>query len=101
MLVEVMSTLLADEDVGHNEHENNLTLAAFTPGEGFRRRASRYADYIHAATPIDPDRPPLVPGEPEAANRRRATSVVVDATSWAAIVERAERKRVAVPSVRS
>jgi LDH2 family malate/lactate/ureidoglycolate dehydrogenase len=98
MLAEVMATLLADEDVGHDEHENNLTLVALTPGDGFRGRASRYTDYIHAAAPIDPSRPPLVPGEPEAANRRRATSVVVDATSWAAIAERAARKRVPVPS---
>ena len=97
MLAEVMGTLLAEEDVGASEHENNLTLIACTTGVGFASRASRYADYVHAAAPIDPARRPLVPGELEANNRRGASSVSVDATSWAAIVERADRRNVPHP----
>jgi uncharacterized oxidoreductase len=97
MLVEVMGTLVAGEDADDPNRDNNLTVIAFAPPAGFDARAAMLVDYVHAAAPIDPERPPLVPGEPEARARDANTHVLVDAPTWAAIVERANAKGVPQP----
>ena len=89
MFVEVMATLLAGERADDPDRDNNLTALAFAPPAGFDARAAALVDYIHAAAPIDPARPPLVPGEPEARARAAAERVLVDAATWKAITERA------------
>jgi uncharacterized oxidoreductase len=97
LLVEVMGTVLAGEEVDDPERNNNLTLFALTPDQGFRARVSRSVDYIHAAGAIDDGLPPLVPGEIEASARERCQMIVVDAVTWVAILERADRKGVRHP----
>lgn len=97
MAVEVMATLLAGERADDPERDNNLTLVALATDDDFVPRADAYIDYVHAATPIDPSRPPLVPGEVEATHRRRATTVTVDGPTWQAIIERAQRTGVSRP----
>jgi uncharacterized oxidoreductase len=89
MLVEVMATLLAGEQADDPERDNNLTVLAFAPPAGFDVRAAALVDYVHTAAPIDPARPPVVPGEPEARTRAAAADVAVDAATWTAIAERA------------
>jgi hydroxycarboxylate dehydrogenase B len=97
LLAEVMGTVLAGEEIDDPNRNNNLTLVALTPDDGFRARAGRAVDYLHAATPIDDGVPPVVPGELEAGARKRCESIVVDAVSWTAILERADRKGVRHP----
>ena len=97
MLVEVMATLLAGERADDPGRDNNLTVVAFTPPAGFDTRAAALVDYVHSAAPIDPARPPLVPGEPEARTRAATERVLVDPTTWAAISERARALGVAQP----
>lgn len=97
LLVEVMGTVLAGEEVDDPERNNNVTFVALTPDDGFRARVSRSVDYIHAAAPIDEGTLPTVPGEIEAGARKRCETIVVDEVTWAAIVERADRKRVRHP----
>jgi uncharacterized oxidoreductase len=97
MLVEVMGTLLAGEDADDPDRDNNLTIVAFAPPPGFEARAAALVRYVHDAAPIDPERPPLVPGEPEVRARRTTERVLVDATTWAAIRERANAKGLPQP----
>jgi LDH2 family malate/lactate/ureidoglycolate dehydrogenase len=97
MLVEVMGTLLAGEDADDQDRDNNLTIVAFAPPTGFEARAANLVRYVHDAAPIDPERPPLVPGEPEIRVRRTAERVLVDPTTWAAICRRANAKGLAQP----
>jgi LDH2 family malate/lactate/ureidoglycolate dehydrogenase len=99
MLVEVFGTLLAGETADDPDRDNNLTLLALLPDDGFVARADAYVDYIHAAVPIDPTRPPLVPGELEANARRACTTITVDATTWAQIAAHAELAGLPVPEV--
>ena len=96
MLVEVMATLLAGESADDPGRDNNLTVVAFTPPAGFNRAAA-LVEYVHSAAPIDPARPALVPGEPEARTRAATERVLVDPTTWAAISERARALGVAQP----
>lgn len=98
MLVEVMGTLLAGEVADDPGRDNNLTLVALATDPEFVARADAYVEYVRAAAPIDASRPALVPGEVEATNRRNATTIIVDGPTWAAIVERATRAGVAVPT---
>jgi LDH2 family malate/lactate/ureidoglycolate dehydrogenase len=100
MLVEVFGTLLAGETADDPERDNNLTLLALVPDDGFVARADAYVDYIHAAAPIDAARPPLVPGELEADARRACTTITVDATTWGQIVTHATRAAIPVPEPR-
>jgi hydroxycarboxylate dehydrogenase B len=91
LLSEMMATLLGGEEPGSPERFNNLTLLAFAPPAQFDDRASNLARYIHSAAPIDPARPPLLPGEPEARTRASSDRVTVDPTTWEAILQHADR----------
>jgi LDH2 family malate/lactate/ureidoglycolate dehydrogenase len=97
LLVEAMGTLLAGETSDDPDRDNNLTLFAFATPEGFASRASGLVDHIHRAVPIDADRPPMVPGEPEARARAAAQSVLVDPATWEAIAARAAAKDLTLP----
>jgi hydroxycarboxylate dehydrogenase B len=72
-------------------------LLAFAPPAQFDSRASNLVRYIHSAAPIDPARPPMVPGEPEARTRATSELVTVDPTTWDAVVEHAARRGLAYP----
>jgi uncharacterized oxidoreductase len=97
LLVEMMGTLLAGEAVDDAGRDNNLTLVAIRPPAGFVERAAGLVDHVHGRAPIDPARPPLLPGELEARTRATTTTVLVDPSTWDAIQSRASAKGVALP----
>jgi hydroxycarboxylate dehydrogenase B len=98
MLVEVMATVLAGEVADDPDRDNNLTLLALVPDEGFVARADASVDYVHRAAPIDPSRPPLVPGEVEADARRACTTITVDGATWDQITARAAAAQIPLPT---
>ena len=65
LLVEMMATLLAGEMITDTTRGNNLALLAIRPPAGFVASADELARYVRSAAPIDPDRPVVLPGEPE------------------------------------
>ncbi len=96
LLSEMMATLLGGEEADSPGRFNNLTLLAFAPPAAFDERASNLARYIHSAAPIDPARPPMLPGEPEARTRATTERVTVDPKTWDAIVQHASRRNVSL-----
>ncbi|TQM09697.1 malate/lactate/ureidoglycolate dehydrogenase [Pseudonocardia kunmingensis] len=74
-----------------------LSPAHFGTQAEFERTAREYLDWVLAARPIDPARPVLAPGDPEAATRavRLAEGVPLPVDTWAAILRTAESLGVA------
>lgn len=97
LLVEVMATLLTGESVDDPTRENNLTLVAIAPPPGFPALADRLAAHIRSADPTEPGEAVLLPGDRERQARAAARGVVVDATTWCALVAHAERLGLPVP----
>jgi uncharacterized oxidoreductase len=97
MLVEAMATLLAGQRVDDASHENNLALLVLHAPEGFGVLADSLVDHVHAAAPIEPSRPPLVPGEIEQRTRATTEAIVVDPTTWARLVQHARALAVELP----
>ncbi len=61
---------------------------AFGPGEAFARAVEDYIAWLLSAEPADPDKPVLVPGDPErmTASERRANGLPLSDDAWNAIV---------------
>ncbi len=78
LLVEMMATLLAGEMITDTTRGNNLALLAIRPPAGFVGDADELARYVRSSAPIDPARPVVLPGEPEARARASATTVTID-----------------------
>jgi L-lactate dehydrogenase len=99
LLVEVFGTLLAGERVDDAERENNLTLLALVPPPGFEALATGLVEHVRSATPVDPTRRTMVPGEPEHRARAAATAVEIDPVTWDRLAARAAAHGVALPPV--
>lgn len=97
LLVEAMGTLLAGERPDDPGRENNLTLLAFAPPPGFAVLAADLVDHVHAAVPLDPARPPLVPGEPEHRTRATTRTILVDPLTWSRLAAHASAASVQLP----
>jgi hydroxycarboxylate dehydrogenase B len=97
LLVEVMATLLTGESVDDPTRENNLTLVAIAPPPGFPALADALAAHVRSADPIEPGGAALLPGDREQQALADARAVVVDATTWCALVAHAERLGLALP----
>ncbi|MCQ4162023.1 malate/lactate/ureidoglycolate dehydrogenase [Roseomonas sp. GC11] len=69
-----------------------LSPAHFGTAEEFQRSAREYADWVASARPIDPARPVLLPGEPEARTRaeRLAQGVPLQPDTWAGLLRTAQ-----------
>ncbi|GAB4234586.1 MAG: malate/lactate/ureidoglycolate dehydrogenase [Methyloligellaceae bacterium] len=68
---------------------NNLTVIAIDPAaygaaEATREIASAFLDYVRSSPPVDPEKPVMIPGEPEAltAKQREAEGVELPAGVW-------------------
>lgn len=88
ILVELLGTLCVGEEPGDPARTgNNLAIIALVVDSGFPSRAERFADYVRSATPIEPQRPVMMPGDREFASRRAAatTGVPVDAVVFRAL----------------
>ena len=61
---------------------------AFGPGEAFSRTVEDYIEWLLSARPADPDKPVLVPGDPERATaaERRANGLPLADDAWTAIL---------------
>ncbi len=61
---------------------------AFGPGEAFSRTVEDYIEWLLSARPADPDKPVLVPGDPEriTAAERRANGLPLAEGAWTAIL---------------
>jgi uncharacterized oxidoreductase len=72
-------------------------------GAGFAEAAHHFARRVRATSPIDADRPVLVPGDVEAATRaaRLRDGVPLEAETWAAILATGELLGVARPDTPS
>jgi uncharacterized oxidoreductase len=98
LLVEAMGTLLAGEDAADPARDNNLTLVAIPVPAGFAALASGLVEHVHAAEPIDPARPPLVPGEPEHRTRAATAAILFDPLTWSRLADHAARLGVDLPA---
>ena len=97
LLVEGLATLLAgDESADGSRIGNNVAMVIVPVDDGFCARARRMAQYVSSSVPSGGD-PVILPGEPEQRHQAASLGIDVDATTWAAIVERAERRHVPVP----
>ena len=61
---------------------------AFGPGEAFAAAVENYVAWLLSARPADPDKPVLVPGDPEriTAAERRANGLPLADEAWTAIL---------------
>jgi LDH2 family malate/lactate/ureidoglycolate dehydrogenase len=98
ILVDVMATLLAGDDVVDASRQgNNLALIAISARGPFQANADRLADYIRSTPSLDPGQPVMMPGDRELNARAAATSIVVDDVTWRQIVERAKKHGLKLP----
>jgi uncharacterized oxidoreductase len=98
LLVEVLTTLLADKEVDDRSRVgNDMTLLAIAPDAGFETLAKGLGDHLRASPPIDPARPVMMPGDRERANAAAAVGVEVDGPTWAALTAGAARAGIPMP----
>jgi len=98
ILVEAMATLLAGEEIDDESRTGaNLTVLAIAADSGLARATEGMARYLRSARPVDPERPVLVPGDPERVALRQPT-VSVDERSWEEIGALAREMKVRMPS---
>jgi LDH2 family malate/lactate/ureidoglycolate dehydrogenase len=80
-----MATLLAGQDVDDpNRKDFNLAMVAIAPGRGFAPAAERMTRYLKSSRALDPNRPVMVPGDPERIARANPF-VEVDPPTWEAM----------------
>lgn len=86
LIGELLATLLAgdvpDDATGRG---NNLAVIAIRADGGIASRASRLADYVRSARPLDPSRPVLLPGELERRAFEASTSIAIDPSTWSGV----------------
>ena len=75
----------------------DMTILAILPQSGFGHLARGLSDHIRASPPLDPQRPVLMPGDRELAERRAATSIRVDRPTWDALASNAARAGLQMP----
>ena len=68
-----------------------MDVATFDSGGGFADEVAQYLDFARSARPIDPDKPVLLPGEPERQSRAdfAANGIPLQDTTWRSLVDTA------------
>lgn len=90
LLVDAMSTLLANEDPDDAERiGNNVALIVIKTDPTFAARASRHAAYVRSAAPADPAHPVLLPGDRERMEQAAHPMVEIDDVTFREIREAA------------
>ncbi|HEY4830282.1 MAG TPA: Ldh family oxidoreductase [Solirubrobacteraceae bacterium] len=98
LLVEAMTTALAGEDATDGTRVgNNLTVAAVAGDEQTRESGRALAAYVRTSRAADPDRPVLLPGDPERLALEGDDAVRLDRTTWDALCAVAESQGVSAP----
>ena len=97
ILVEAMGTLLAGQETNDQDREDfNLAIVAIAAPRGFGPATQRMTTYLKSSRPRDPNRPVIVPGDPERIARENAF-VEVDPPTWKAMKEIARELGVDLP----
>ena len=78
---------------GHDMFAVLIDPARFAGVEWLRCEIDGLLDYVKASRPADPQKPVLVPGDPERAahEERSRTGIAIDATTWKEILEAGEK----------
>jgi uncharacterized oxidoreductase len=100
MLVEVLAALSAEDDTDDRAREgSNLAMIAIATDRAFAGRAARMAAYLRSASPLDPARPVILPGEREQANAAAAlgAAISVDGPTWATLVAAGKKHGIDLP----
>lgn len=89
LLVEVLATLLAGDDVNDESRVgSNLSVLAITPPPNFGRLSDELSRHVRSAAPIDTASPVLLPGDKERLSAARWGSQVAVAASTVRDLER-------------
>ncbi|MCU1457266.1 MAG: hypothetical protein JWL73_1358 [Actinomycetia bacterium] len=88
LLVEALAGFMADESWNDTERTATLTLIALRAPESLPAHATEFAEAVSRSTPVDPARPPHVPGEHGMRRRDARPWVEIDAEVWARLVAR-------------
>ena len=99
LLAECMATLMSGEDVDDHERGNNLAILALRGDSHFAERTATLARYMRAATPADPERPVLMPGDIERTYSEQSTSIPVTPTTWHTLLALAEPAGLPAPPI--
>jgi hydroxycarboxylate dehydrogenase B len=92
VLVELITTVLAGEDPADGKRfGNNLTIVAIAVDEPAIAAGTALVSYLRSTKPGDPDRPVLVPGDPERRMVERGAQLEVDRQVWDALAAVAAR----------
>jgi uncharacterized oxidoreductase len=100
LLVEAMTTLLAGEDASDPERlGNNLTLCVVAGDEDVVSVGQSLARYVRSSRPANPERPVLLPGDPERSARLGSANVSIDEPTWDALSALTARFGVTMPPI--
>jgi LDH2 family malate/lactate/ureidoglycolate dehydrogenase len=98
LLVETMTTVLGGEDPADGgRFGNDLTLLAVAADDATAASAAALVRYLRTTPPARPDRPVLVPGDPERAALGRGGAIEIDGGTWASLIALGERLGVDPP----
>jgi uncharacterized oxidoreductase len=98
LLVEVLTTLLNGDRVDDRSRKGtDMTIIAISPQHGFAELARGLSHHMRSSPPLEPHKPVLMPGDRERAAAKRAGPIRIDAVTWAAVRDAAERARVPLP----
>jgi uncharacterized oxidoreductase len=100
LFVEVLTTLLNGDRIDDRDRKGtDMTLLAIAPQAGFGGLASELSAHIRSSTPLDPERPVLMPGDREWARAASdPTSIRLATGTWAALRRAAAAAGLDVPS---
>jgi uncharacterized oxidoreductase len=101
LLVEAMTTVLFGEDPSDpGRVGNNLTILVVAGDDQTARSGRALAAYVRSSRPADPDRPVLLPGDPERIRLERTRYCVHrDRSTWCALRRLAESHGLALPEL--
>jgi uncharacterized oxidoreductase len=98
ILVDVLAALLAGDETDDGARAgSNLAMVAIAADEALAGRSFRLARYVRSSPPIVATQPVMLPGEREQATAASATTIPVDAPTWATLRERATAAGLEVP----
>jgi hydroxycarboxylate dehydrogenase B len=97
LLVEALATLLTGDATEDSARVgNNLAFVVVDVDTEFRARADHMAEYVLTSRPRG-QAPVMLPGDTEQLHRDATGEILIDGTTWAEIVERAQKVGVSVP----
>lgn len=87
LLVELVTTALAIEDILSAARGYTLTVIAIDPPVGLEASATVIVDYLKSSVPVDIGTDVRVPGHGHRTGRESSDTIVLEASTWENIVE--------------